>query len=132
MVVRGGPTFTREVVGGCQHGGVAGVRQEQSSLCRRHADADMQRVIAAAEDDAAERADIAVITPPGERYMAMGRQDVVGRIQIYPAQPWTPDREPSMRGIGTHEQRLSGRRLGQEVAADVACGEPERSQAADL
>src|SRR5258708_12064760 len=115
MVVKGGPTFTRALMGDFQHARVAGVRQEQSSLCRRHADADMQRVIAAAEDDAAERADIAVITPPGERYMAMGRQDVVGRIQIYPAQPWTPDREPSMTGIATHEPRPSGTRPGPEL-----------------
>src|SRR5258708_2235780 len=93
MVVKGGPTFTRALVREVQHARVAGVRQGQSSRFRRRrdADADVERVLATAKDDATQRAHVAVIASPGERHMAVGRHDVVRGIEIYPAQPWTPD-----------------------------------------
>src|SRR5258708_31307296 len=84
---------------------------------RRHADADVKRVITAAEHDATQRADVAVVAAPGEREMALGWQDVVGGIEIHPAQRWTPDREPGVRRISPDEPRLSRRRLGQEIPA---------------
>src|SRR6185503_3242800 len=62
---------------------------------RGHADADVKRVVAAApEHDATQRADVAVIAAPREREMTLGWQDVVGGIEIHPAQTWTPDGEP--------------------------------------
>ena len=80
---------------------------------RRHGHGDLQRVVAAAEQDAAQRADVAVVAAPGERHVALGRQHVVGGIEIDPSEPRTPDREPGVRRVGADQPRLAGRRVGQ-------------------
>ena len=89
-------------------------------LCRRDAHADVQRVRAAAEDHAAQRADVAVVASPGEGDVAQVGQDVVGRIEIDPAECRAVDREPGVRRVGADQPRLARRRIGEQIAADVA------------
>lgn len=47
-------------------------------------DADLESVAAAAEDEAAQRADVAVVTAPGERDVAIAGLTVVGGVKINP------------------------------------------------
>src|SRR5262249_43262286 len=59
-----------------------------------HIDAHGERVIAAAEDDSANRADVAVVAAPAERDVRVDRQQVVRRIDIKPTEARTKDLQP--------------------------------------
>src|SRR5262245_22932249 len=97
-----------------------------------HVHADLQRVLAAAENDAANRADIAVVAAPPKRDVAGRRQHVVGGIDVDPAAPGTVHGEPGVRGVGADAARLPWRRNSLEVAADVERGQAERTKTRDL
>ena len=99
---------------------------------RHYADADLERVLRAAEDDAAQRAHVAVVAAPGEvTCRDRGITSLVGSRSTQPMRG-TVDREPGVRRVGADQPRLAGRRIGQQVAAHVAGGQAERAQARDL
>jgi hypothetical protein len=97
-----------------------------------HIDGDDDLLISGAESDAAQRADIAEITAPCEREVSGGRHQIIGRVQVHPAQFLAaPDGEPGMRGIGPDQFLLTGGRQRFQVAADIASGQPHAAQAGD-
>ena len=86
----------------------------------------------AAKKHAFDGADIAVIASPSERNVAGCGDDVVRRIEIDPAVAGAENAQPSVGGIGPDKPWLSGTRTGEQVAADVACRQPQRSQTGNL
>src|SRR5258708_6332084 len=89
-------------------------------------------MLAAPEDDAAHRTDVAVVAPPGEDDMLLADDEVVGRVDVDPAYSGAIDRGPGMRGVGAGEARPSRRRVCADVAADITSGEAERAQRRDF
>lgn len=63
--------------------------------------------------------------------MAFARRDVIGGIQIDPAERRGIDAEPGVAGIGTQQARLARRRLCQQVAGDIACGQADGAHGGD-
>ena len=106
----------------------AGVRQRAS----HDVDRDARPLLAAAEDHAADRADVGVVAAPGQGDVPIDGDAVVGRVDVDPAVPGHVEREPGVRGVGADQARLVGRRRRFEVAADVARRQAERAQAGDL
>jgi len=84
-----------------------------------HSDVDPERVAPAAEDHAANRADVPVVTAPRQRDVRTGRQHVVRGVDIDPAGAGAVDGEPRMGRVGAHEPRLVGwRRLCRQPVRD--------------
>ena len=59
-------------------------REAGLALDGRHVDADDPLAPAAAEQHAAHRGDVAQVAADGDDDVAIGRDDVVGRIQVQP------------------------------------------------
>ena len=77
-----------------------------------------------------------VVAAPGDGDVAVVGPLVVGRVDGQPlarpgARTGQPDRDPGVRGVGADDPLLARRRLGREVAADVARGQPVRAQAGE-
>src|SRR4029078_7521412 len=87
-------------------------------------------MVSAADEDALDRADVAVVTPPGDRNMRIAGEAIVGGIEVDPAERSAPARRRRVRGIGTDEASLAGRSCGSQMAARVSCGQSHRTQAA--
>ena len=84
------------------------------------------RLLGLGEDDALDRRHVAVVAAPGDGDVAVVGPLVVGRVDREPlarsaGQPSTAD--PGVGGVGADDPLLARRRLGGEVAADVAGGE---------
>ena len=58
--------------------------------------------------------------------------DIVCRIEVDPAPFGRPDGNPGMRGVRANELRLALRRIGEQIAADIARGQAKRAQARDF
>ena len=80
-------------------------------------------MLAAAEDESAQRADISIIAAPGDSHVAVRWYNVIGRIHVQPAQPAAVGRYPCMGSIGTYQAGLTRGRIGPEIAADIARSE---------
>ena len=87
---------------------------------------------AASLDHPVQWANIAVVSSPGEGYMAVRWHKIIRRIHIDPANPRTIRRQPCMRSIRAHQPRLPGRRIRSQVSTHVASRQIERTQAGDL
>src|SRR5438093_3679898 len=90
-----------------------------------YVDADPQRVIAAAENDTAQRAHVRVVTAPAKRDVAIGSEQVVGGIDVDPFQSRHVYGKPGVRGVGADQALDARRRHGFQVPADVACGDAQ-------
>ena len=69
---------------------------------RRQVNPDINRMIAAPQNNAANRADVAIIAAPRQRDVALGRHHIIGWIYIQPARARAKDRDPGVRRIGPY------------------------------
>lgn len=99
------------------------------AIHRRNVDRDVHTVLAAANKNALNWADIAVIAAPGQRDVRVGGDQIVGGVDVQPIAVGTVDRQPGMRGIGPAEPLATWRRSGQQIATDIACSQPGRKNA---
>src|SRR5271154_3981041 len=74
--------------------GSATKRAVRASLLRRDRNRNIQEMFPAAQHNATDRAHVVVIAPPGENDMLVVDQEVVGRIDIDPADIRTEERHP--------------------------------------
>src|ERR1700722_17610169 len=83
-------------------------------------DGDRDNVVAAAEDHAADWADIAEIAAPAEQDVLVLHHDAVGWIDVHPAKFRTqPAANPGVRLVRALAFRLARRWLGADVARGV-------------
>ena len=75
---------------------------------RDDTDSDFQRLVLAAQHDAAQRADIPVVPAPGDGHVPPIGQHVVGGIEVYPPELRVADGQPGVRRVGAHEPGLPG------------------------
>ena len=68
-------------------------------------------MLGAAEQDAAQRADVAVVAAPGQRHVRASDDDVVGRIEIDPAVTRAVDRRAT-RARRRRRRGAAGRAAG--------------------
>ena len=85
-----------------------------------------------AQKHALDRANVAVVAAPGDSDVPHGGDDVVGRVQVDPTLARRENAQPGVRSIGPHEPGLAGAGTGQQVTADIAGGQTQRPQTADL
>src|SRR5271167_1009594 len=103
------------------------------SLCKGHyIHLHVQLVPGAAEENAVDGADIAVIASPRHGDMTVRGQAIVRGIEIHPSSPRTPCRTPGVRGVGAYQTRLAWRRHCSQITTDVTRRQAKRSQASDL
>src|SRR5437773_5423594 len=88
-------------------------------------------MFAAAGEDAAQRADVAVVATVGDGDVVHGGQEIVCRVEVHPAELGTVHREPGVRSVRARQPFLAFQRAGAQVAAHVARGQAERAQARD-
>ena len=62
----------------------------------QHVHAHLQRVTPAAQNHAADRADIGIVAAPRKGHVRHRRKHVVGRIDVHPTEPRTVDRQPGV------------------------------------
>src|SRR5689334_24829714 len=60
------------------------------------------------------------------------RNEIIRRVHVDPTKAMGIERNPGVRGVRTGKPGAAGRRIGFEIAADVAGGQSERTEAADL
>src|SRR6185295_3076652 len=89
-------------------------------LSRIHVYGDRNLVRAAADDEAVDRAHVAVVATPTDRDVLDVRNHVVGRIEVDPAVAPAPDREPRVRCVRANELLLTFRRPRAQIAAHVS------------
>jgi len=65
-------------------------------------------VVAAAQDDALDGADVVVVAAPGQDDVVVVGDLVVGRVKIDPAKAGAKERDPGMRGLGADGARAAG------------------------
>src|SRR5262249_18046432 len=109
-----------------------GTLRVRTTLHRFHIHRDTHCVLSTADEDALDRTDVAEVAAPAERDVASARGNVIGRIDIKPAVLGQIDRNPGVRDICANHFRLPGRRFTEQVTADVAGGQAERTQTSDL
>ena len=88
-------------------------------------------VRSATDKDAANGGNVGVIASPGQRDVLFRRQQIVRGIEVDPAELAAVDRNPGVRGIGSHQPRLARGWDRPQVAADIARRQSERAQASD-
>ncbi len=82
-------------------------------------------MIAGADEDAADGADVLEVASEGYGDMLAGGEEVVCGVEVDPAEVGQEGGDPGMGGIGSGEFGLAGGRECLEVAADVAGGETD-------
>src|SRR5476651_438066 len=93
------PCLSRRVFG--DNPGRGNVGQFGMGLVHRdHVHPHFHHMVMAAQDDARHRRHIAIIAAPGGGDMAFAHQEIVGGVQIHPAERRCPDGKPGMTGIG--------------------------------
>jgi hypothetical protein len=112
--------------------GLTAIYVVEAALIRFHIDADLNLVVASAQDYAAHRTNIAVIPAPGERDMTLERYHIVRRIHIQPTDAVAIDRDPGVRSIRSYQSGTSRRGVGSQVSANVPGGQAQGSQTCDL
>ena len=74
---------------------------------RRHVHTNVQRVVSAAVDDAANGADVAVIAAPCEEDVPFSGDAIVGGIHLHPFMARGIDGQPCVGGVGVaHRKNL--------------------------
>jgi hypothetical protein len=64
-------------------------------------------VVAAAQDDAAQRADVGEVAAPGDGDVVLLGDQVVGRVEMDPAcRLAAPHRDPGVAGVGAAQRDL--------------------------
>ena len=86
---------------------------------------------AAAEDDAFEGGDVAVVASPGGDKVAETGADVVGGVVVNPSGAGNVDGVPGVGGVGSKEFCFSGRGNGFEIAADIPGGKSASAEFGD-
>jgi uncharacterized membrane protein YfcA len=99
---------------------------------RHDVDSHAHPVTSAAEKDAFDRTDVAVITAPGHGHVPHLGDYVVRRIEVNPAVSGTKDAQPSVCSVRADKLWLARSRIGQEIAADIPRCQAERSYASDF
>src|SRR5579859_1419768 len=94
--------------------------------------ADFQAVFGAPQQNTTNRADVAVITAPGQGDVAVGGDAVIGGVEVYPAKPGAPRRTPGMGSVGADQAWTARRRNGPQISADVTRRKAKRAHAGDL
>src|SRR5882724_4854569 len=89
-------------------------------------------MIATAENDASQWADVAVVAAPGQGDVSGSGEHIVRRVNVDPAEAVTVECEPGMRGVGARETWPPGWRLGFDVTAHITRRQTERAEAGDL
>src|SRR5438445_2869810 len=92
---------------------------------RRHIHGHRHLVFAAAGEDAAQGADVAVVATVGDGDVVLGGQEIVCRVEVHPAELGTVHREPRVRSVRAHQPLLAFQRASAQVAAHVARGQAE-------
>src|ERR1700733_15276614 len=89
-------------------------------------------MVAAAQDNAAHRADVAEVAAPAEKDLLVFGHDAVGGVDVYPAVFGAePGTDPGVDLFKAVALGLARRRLGADVAGGVARGDADAAQAAD-
>ena len=91
-----------------------------------------QRLPLPTHEHAFQGADVAVVAPPPDGDVAHGRDAIVRRVHVNPADARAVERDPGVRRINTPQLGLARRRVRFQVATDVARGQAERPQAGYL
>lgn len=104
---------------------------QRGSVCAGNVDGNRHFLATAAQQDAADGADILVVAPMGNRDVLVSRHDAVGGIEVDPAGFRRPHREPSVRRVGALQFLHAGWRIGEQIAADVPGWQAESTQARD-
>ena len=89
-------------------------------------------VMAAAEEDAFDGTDVVVVAAPGESDVTRRGDLVVGRIDIQPAQSGQKTESQACVASAPISAALARRRIGPQIAADIPCGQTQRTQTGDL
>src|SRR5215217_7300325 len=89
-------------------------------------------MIAASEDEPAQRAYIAVIATPCQRDVALFRGHVIRWVDVQPPCAGTIHGYPGVRRIGSDQARPSRRGVGSQVSADIPRRQVHRSEAGNL
>src|SRR5215207_6136753 len=90
-----------------------------SLILGHYVNADAHAVVAAADEDSLQGADMAIVEAPSNRDMRIAHRHIVRGIEVDPTQRATPSTRPRMRSVAADEARLARRRRRTEVAADV-------------
>src|SRR5205823_9987258 len=108
-------------------------RSDVRFLPRRFLDIDgnLHLVFASARDDAAQRADVAVVATAGDGDVFSGGYEIIGRVEAHPAEIAAIHGEPGVRGVRAHQSFLALRRARAQVAAHIARRQTERAQTGD-
>ena len=69
---------------------------ERSLLSRHHIDSGIQRMFGAAQQNAMDGTDVAIITPPCHRDVTVRGHAIVRWIKIHPPGAWAPSRAPGV------------------------------------
>src|SRR5215813_50540 len=84
-----------------------------------HIDLNFHGLAGAAERDAFGGSDVAIVSAPGERDVAVGNDQVVRWIEAEPAAAGNEERNPGVRCLSALDFRT-----GAHVPADVSNGQP--------
>src|SRR5690349_17925468 len=85
----------------------------------------------AADDEAVDRAHVAIVAPPRERDVLDAGYDVVRRVEVDPTRLAGEHGYPGVRRVGADELLFAFGRARQQVAADVPRGQAQAAHACD-
>ena len=107
------------------------VATRRLSRQRRYRHTGFELLLATAQNDAAQRRDIRKVPAPAKRQVVLIDASGIGGVDVDPALTGTPGRHPGMRSIGTDQSGFARRRVGQDVARDLAGRHADTTQAGD-
>src|SRR5580704_5335613 len=103
-----------------------------SGLDRFQVNGDFKRMNSASENQAVQWTHIAEVPAPCECYMSVGGNHVVGGVHVEPAESRTIRRHPRVGGVRADKPRLSGRRVGAKISADISSRKTDGTETRDL
>src|ERR1035438_865621 len=83
-------------------------------------------------NQAMQRTYSAVVPAPRDRHVTVRGDNVVGWIEINPADSGTISRHPGMGCIGADQSRLPWRWVSPKVSTDIACRHVQGTEAGNL
>ncbi len=95
-------------------------------------DAHRDRVPSSPQDHTLDRAHVVIVAAPSQCDMSLLTDQIIGGVDVDPARARTEYRQPRVRHVGANESLLALGWGRQEIAADVAGGEPQCAETADL
>src|SRR5688572_10056515 len=96
------------------------------SLYGLNVDLNLNGLATAAESDTLDGSHVAIVAPPRQRNVGVGRHDVVGWIEVEPAGARKKHRYPRMRSLGALDVTTAA-----HVSTHITRGEPLRPQHTD-